>query len=98
MVIGCHSTTQRDGCFSAKGDSGSFVYDESGELLGHVWASKKVVGCSYLIPIGRTIKDIKSVTGALSVKVLPAPIDECVSPAQEVDYKFESSSSAGESA
>lgn len=52
--------------FSAGGDSGSWLFDEIGTLVGLLWGSFESVtdtNCSYFTPIELIITDIEAATG-----------------------------------
>ena len=55
--------------FSEPGDSGSFVFTASGRVVGVVTAGDERKGVTFMTPIEDVLRDIKSVTGAVEVRL-----------------------------
>lgn len=49
--------------FAQAGDSGSFVVDELGNLVGLLIATDPVTSCAFVTPIGEVLADVKAMTG-----------------------------------
>lgn len=49
--------------FVQGGDSGSFVVDEFGNLVGLLIATDRVTSCAFVTPIGEILADVKTITG-----------------------------------
>jgi hypothetical protein len=63
-------------CFSDKGDSGSFVWDTDGFVVGMLWGGKEESFATYVTPIEHLLRDIQSRSGAKEVKLIVRPEDE----------------------
>ena len=55
--------------FSRPGDSGSFIFDRCGGVIGLLIGSCVRKNCSYFTPIENVFRDIKEVTGAVDVRI-----------------------------
>ncbi|OXV06241.1 hypothetical protein Egran_05991 [Elaphomyces granulatus] len=65
-----HSITGRHGQpFSLKGDSGAFVFTQSGEVIGVVFAGHEQRPVTYFTHIADVFSDIKQKTGATEVRI-----------------------------
>lgn len=56
--------------FSEPGDSGSFVYDRGGGVIGLLLGGWERKNSTYFTPIENIFDDIKDVTGAVEVRIL----------------------------
>jgi hypothetical protein len=64
-----------DGDFAEQGDSGSWVYTISGELVGMLNSGDEAHGTGTMTLMSDIFDDIRSVTGATNVRVAPEPVD-----------------------
>ena len=55
--------------FSRPGDSGSFIFDHSGGVIGLLIGGCLRKNCSYFTAIENVFLDIKKVTGAIDVRI-----------------------------
>ena len=55
--------------FSRGGDSGAFVVDRFGSLVGLTWAGNDNTGVTYVMQVDDLFEDIKSMTGAIEVRL-----------------------------
>ncbi|KAJ5509277.1 hypothetical protein N7527_011420 [Penicillium freii] len=62
-----------DGSFAEKGDSGSWVYTQSGVLVGVLNSGDKAKDTGTMTLMPDIFDDIKSITGATNVRIAPAP-------------------------
>lgn len=58
-----------DNEFGMPGDSGAFVIDELGSLVGLYWGGNEYSGVSYYTEIRHVFEDIMMITGARSVRL-----------------------------
>ncbi|KXG54559.1 uncharacterized protein PGRI_077030 [Penicillium griseofulvum] len=63
-----------DGDFAEQGDSGSWVYTISGELVGILKGGDEAHGTGTMMLMPDIFDDIRSVTGATNVRVAPEPV------------------------
>ncbi|CZR54025.1 uncharacterized protein PAC_03908 [Phialocephala subalpina] len=71
-------TQNGDDAFSKSGDSGSFVWDSDGFVVGLLWGGKEQVFGTYVTPIETLFEDIKNVCGAREVKIVVRPDEDTV--------------------
>ncbi|OAX85228.1 hypothetical protein ACJ72_00388 [Emergomyces africanus] len=55
--------------FSAEGDSGSFIFDQQTNFVGLLFAGNMEMGVAYFTPATILFEDIKTMTGALDVRL-----------------------------
>lgn len=65
-----HCVTNKDKWFSRPGDSGAFVFDKHGCVVGLLFAGAEGKCTSYFTHILDVFEDIKKVTGATSVRIM----------------------------
>ncbi|EER36451.1 conserved hypothetical protein [Histoplasma capsulatum H143] len=61
--------SKKGSLFSAKGDSGSFIFDEEANFVGLLFAGNMDTGVGYFTPATILFEDIKAMTGALDVRL-----------------------------
>jgi hypothetical protein len=58
-----------EGPFAESGDSGTFVFNQIGGVVGLLWGGAERSDTAYVTPIEAIFDDIKEVTGALEVRI-----------------------------
>ncbi|KAJ5138430.1 uncharacterized protein N7515_003278 [Penicillium bovifimosum] len=66
--------SNRKGDFAEKGDSGSWVFNLQGELVGMLKAGDEAYGTGTMTPMVDIFDDIQSLTGATKVRIAPEPV------------------------
>ncbi|KAJ5567632.1 hypothetical protein N7535_006938 [Penicillium sp. DV-2018c] len=66
--------SSRKGDFAENGDSGSWVFNLSGELVGMLKGGDEAYGTGAMTLMVDIFDDIQSITGATKVRVAPAPV------------------------
>lgn len=64
-----HVVTQPSGAFLELGDSGSLLFDATGDVLGMLFGASYKGDISYFTATADLLQDIKSITGALEVRL-----------------------------
>lgn len=59
-----------DGTFAEPGDSGAFLFDRLGQVVGILIGGFKRKETVYFTPIENIFDDIKEVTGAIDVQIV----------------------------
>lgn len=62
--------------FSKDGDSGSFVWDSEGYVVGMLWGGKEQSFVTYVTPMEAILEDIKIVCGASDVRLVVRPEED----------------------
>jgi S1-C subfamily serine protease len=62
--------------FSKRGDSGSFIWDSQGYVVGMLWGGKEQSFVTYVTPMEAILEDIQHVCGAREAKLVVRPQEE----------------------
>lgn len=65
-----HMMSTSDGTFAEPGDSGAFLFDRLGQVVGILIGGFKRKETVYFTPIENIFDDIKEVTGAIDVQIV----------------------------
>lgn len=71
-----HAVTKSPGAFLELGDSGSLLFNVSGDVLGILFGASEKGDIAYFTATGDLLQDIRSITGALEVRMKQTQLQE----------------------